>query len=356
MGKVVSKVTDAVGLTDTKGTEKRAEQAAAAQREAGRLGAQASAFRPVGMTTRFGTSAFDVTDVGGVPRVTGARYTVSPELQALQDRLMGLTGGALTRAEQAQMAAEPLGGAAGGLFSLGQQYLGESPEAVRQRFINQQQALIDPVRQREEQRLASSVFGRGRAGLNVGDVGQPELFSLAAARRAQDAQLALQAEQAAQQQIQFGSGLFGTGAQLLGSQYAIPTQALGPLQSLLGTTQSIEELGQQPFQLGLQVGTAGQPGASAGAQLLSTGLSQAATTQQAGAQAASNQLTGFMNQMLGAAIGGFGGSGGGLSGLGLGGGTYGAASGYGLGSFGYGAGYGINPMGQQARMLASQWS
>jgi len=311
MGGIVSSITDAVGLTDIKGTEERAAQSAAAQREAARMGAQASAFRPVGMTTRFGTSAFDVTDIGGVPRVTGARYTVSPELQAIQDRIMGLTGGAVTRAEQAGRAAEPLGGAAGGLFSLGQQYLGESPEAVRQRFMSQQQALIDPVRQREEQRLASSVFGRGRAGLNIGDVGQPELFSLAAARRAQDAQLALQAEQAAQQQIQFGSGLFGTGAQLLGSQYAIPTQALGPLQSYLGTIGSVEEMGQQPFQLGLQVGGASQPGATAGAQLLSSGLSQAAATQQAGAQAASNQLTGFMNQMLGAAVGSFGGWGGG---------------------------------------------
>jgi hypothetical protein len=45
--------------------------------------------------------------------------------------------------------------------------------------------------------------------------------------------------------------------------------------------------------------------------LLSSGLSQAASTQQAAAQAASNQLTGFMNQMLGAAMGSFGGFGGG---------------------------------------------
>jgi hypothetical protein len=309
MGGIVSSITDAVGLTDIEGTRERGEQAAAAQREAARMGAQVSAFRPVGITTRFGTSAFDVTDVGGVPRVTGARYTVSPELQAIQDRLMGLTGGALTTAEQAQMAAEPLGAASRGLFNLGAQYLAESPEAARQRYISQQTALLDPIRRREEDRLASSVFGRGRAGLNVGDIGQPELAALATARRAQDLQLAQQAGQAAQQQLQFGAGLFGTGAQQLAQQYGIPTQALGPLQSYLGTSQTIEELGQQPFQLGLAVGGAAQPGATAGAQLLSSGLSQAATTQQAAAQAASNQLTGFMNQMLGAAIGGFGGGG-----------------------------------------------
>ena len=310
MGSVVSSITDAIGLTDTQGTIDAANASAAAQREAARMGAQAAAFRPVGITTRFGTSQFATEDVGGVPRVTSASYTVAPEIRSIQDRLMGLTGGALTNAEEAQMMASPLGRSAVGLFNLGGQYLSESPEQARQRYISQQTALLDPIRQREEQRLASSVFGRGRAGLNIGDIGQPELFSLASARRAQDLQLAQQAEQAAQQQIGFGAGLFGTGAQQLAQMYGIPTQALGPLQSYLGTSQTIEELGQQPLQLGLAVGGAGQQGATAGAQLLSSGLSQAAATQQAAAQAASNQLTGFMNQMLGAAIGGFGGGGG----------------------------------------------
>jgi hypothetical protein len=83
----------------------------------------------------------------------------------------------------------------------------------------------------------------------------------------------------------------------------------------LGTSQTIEELGQQPLQLGLAVGGAGQKGATAGAQLLSSGLSQAATTQQAAAQAASGQLTGFMNNMLNAAIGSYGGGGGSMGSL-----------------------------------------
>lgn len=315
MGKLVSGITDAVGLTDVKGTRQRAEQAAAEQRRAAELGAQISAFRPVGMTTRFGRSAFDIEDVGGVPRVTGAQYQVSPELQAIQDALFGLTGGAVGTAQEAQMAAMPLGAAARGLFNLGAGYMAESPEIARQRIFDELQAARDPARQREEQRLASSVFGRGRAGLNVGMMGQPELFALSRAREEQRAADIVAANQLAQQQTQFGTGLFGTGAQLLGSQYAIPTQSLGPLQGLLGTVGTIEELGQQPFQLGLAVGGAAQPGATAGANLLSAGLTQAAQTQQAGAQAASNQLTGFMNQMLNAAIGGFN-AGGGFGGFG----------------------------------------
>lgn len=347
MGKVIGGITDAIGLTDIKGTEARGAAAAEAQRQAALQGAQISAFRPVGMTTRFGTSQFGMEEVGGVPRVTSASYEVSPELRAIQDALFGLTGGAVGTAQEAQMAAQPLGAAAQRLFDLGGGYLATSPEQARQQYITEQMAVLDPIRQREEQRLASSVFGRGRAGLNVGDIGQPELFALASARRSQDLQLAAQAEQAAQQRAQFGAGLFGTGAQTLGQQYAIPTQALGPVQSLLGTVGTIENLGQQPFQLGLQVGGAAQPGASAGAGLLSAGLSQAASTQQAASQAASNQLTGFMNNMLNSAIGAY---------------SMGAGDGGGIGtSIGNFFGnpltamqYGTNIGSQQTRMLAEQ--
>lgn len=343
MGGFVSSITDAIGLTDVSGTEERARQAAAAQREAARLGAEVSAFRPVGLTTRFGTSGFDISEVGGVPRVTGARYTVSPELIAIQDALMGLTGRPLEFARQAQEAGAPLGAAARGLFNLGTQFISESPEAARQRIFNELQAARLPAQQQEEQRLASTVFGRGRAGLNIGGVGQPELYSLAQAREAQRAQDIYNANQQAQQQINFGTGLFGTGAQLLGTQYGLPTQALGPLQSLLGTVGSIEELGQQPFRLGLAVGGAAQPGATAGAELLSAGLTNAARTQQLGEQAASNQLTGMMQKLAGAAMSGFGAGGGGFS-------SIGNFFGNPLTAMRYGTNIGS----QQTRMLAAQ--
>lgn len=330
MGKLVGGVTDFLGLTDIEGTQRRAEQEAAEKREAAKKAGYASSFRPIGISTRFGTSRFTETidPVTGLPRVTSAGYEIDPQLQAIQNRLFGLTEGATATAEEAQTAAMPLGAAARGLFNLAGQYLGESPETVRQRYINQQTALLDPVRQREEQRLASSAFGRGRTGLNIGDIGQPELYSLAAARRMQDLQLAQQAEQASQQQIGFGADLYGIGAQRLGQQYAIPTQSLGALQSLLGTTGTIEELGQQPFQLGMQLGGASaQAGGTAG-QLLQSGLSNAAAAQRAGGDAASAQLTGFMNQMLNAAVGSFGGGGGSMGSL-FGGGGGGSFSGIG---------------------------
>jgi hypothetical protein len=335
MGRIVGGITDAVGLTDIRGTRQRGEQAAAQQREAALRGAQISAFRPVGMTSRFGTSRFDITDVGGVPRVTGAGYTLSPELLDIQNQLFGLTPGAISAAQQAQAAAQPLGEAAQRLFGLGAGYLAESPEAARQRAFNMLQDVRRPEQMREENRLAATAFGRGRAGVNIGGAGQPELFALTRAREEQRARDVLAAEQAAQQQIQFGSGLFGTGAQTLGQQYAIPSQALGPLQSILGTIGSVEEMGQQPFRLGLAVGGAAQPGATAGAQLLSSGMSQAAATQRAAGDAASAQLTGFMNQMLGAAIGG---ATGGMGGGGFGGMQARFAQG-GLGRSGFGTGF-----------------
>jgi hypothetical protein len=341
MGKIVGNVLDV--FTGADQTRAAANQAAQQQAEAARLAAISSAFRPVGMTTRFGTSQFttETDPATGLPRVTSGGYTIAPELKALQDRLMGLTGGAATTAEEAQMAAAPVGAAAQQAFNLGSQYLGETPEAVRQRYIAQQQALLEPTRAREEQRLASSVFGRGRAGLNVGDIGQPELRALAEARRTQDLQLAAQAEQAAQQQIGFGTSLYGTGASLLGQQYAIPTQALAPLQSTLGTVQSIEQLGQDPYNLGLQLGGLVTQGSAAGGQLLGAGMSQAANTRYQGVQQANAANQAFLQAAIGAAAGGFGGGGGG------GGGFFGFNP-------GTAATYGTNPFSQQTAMLAAQ--
>jgi hypothetical protein len=364
MGGIVGKVTDAVGLTNIKGTQRAAEAAAAQQAQAARDAAYASAFRPVGMTTRFGTSRFteEIDPRTGIPRVTGASYEVSPELLAIQNRLMGLTGGALTSAEEAAAAGQPLGAAAQGLFSLGGQLLptdlsrAASPEAMAQAqrmyglagqvtptaydpraaaqsYYNEAQAMMDPARQREEQRLGASVFGRGRAGLNISGQGQPELFALSQARGEQDLALAAQARERARQELQQdiglgtqlgmqglstqqqaenlararfaedlsqGAGLFGTGASLLGQQYALPTQALGPLQTYLGTIGSVEEMGQQPFQLGMALGGQSQQAGQAAGGLLGAGLSQAAQTQFAGQQAASSQLSGLLGGLLSA--------------------------------------------------------
>ena len=109
-----------------------ASTSADAQLRAAQMAADAARFRPVGVTTRFGTSQFQFSPEG---YVSGAGYTVSPELKAYQDRLMGLAGGGLSQAEQAQAQFAPLTGAAQGLFNLGQQYLAKSPEQVAADYI-----------------------------------------------------------------------------------------------------------------------------------------------------------------------------------------------------------------------------
>jgi hypothetical protein len=263
--------------------ERAANTAAAAQERSAQLAAQASAFRPVGLTTRFGTSRFQVeTDPEtGLPRLMGAGYEASPEIRAYQDRLAALAGQGLTQAEAAQAAAAPLGGAAQSLFGLGAGYLAESPEAARQRAFNMLQDVRRPEQMREEARLASSVFGRGRAGVNIGGAGQPELFALARARDEQRARDVLAAEDLAQRQIGFGAGLFGTGSSLYGTMYQLPTQALSPFMTAFGAQQAVEQAALQPLEIGANLG--GRAVNTAGAQaLLQGGLGAAQTRLQGG--------------------------------------------------------------------------
>ena len=272
-------------------TEAAANTSAAAQRYAAQQAAEAARFRPVGITTRYGSSQFQMSPQG---YLTGAGYNVSPELKAYQDRLMGLTGGALTQAEQAQQQFAPLQTAATGLFGLGQQYLAQSPQQVAAQYIQQQQDLLAPSRERQMAQLQNQLFQQGRGGLSVGATGTrpsgaaglgattPELEAYYNAIAQQDAQLAAQAQQAGQQNVAFGTGLFGTGANMLGQYQAGQVGALNPFTTYLGAGQTIEELGQAPLKLGAALG--GQAAAYGGnvGQALLTGGMAAARTQQAG--------------------------------------------------------------------------
>jgi len=258
-----------------KSAEKAARTSANAQLEASRIAAEEQRFRPVGITSRFGSSQFGFGPEG---RLESAGYTASPEIQALQDRFSALYGTSLGQAEQAQAAGIPLGTAGQSLFGLGAQYLAQSPEAAKQQYIREQMDLLRAPRQEEEQRLAASVFGRGRAGLNVGAAGQPELAALASARRTQELQLGAEAERAAQQRIGFGAGLFGTGAGLFGTQYGLQTQALAPFQQQFGVSQLLEQAAMQPLDIGAQLGgRAATAGANVGQSLLTGGLGAAQT-------------------------------------------------------------------------------
>lgn len=251
------------GLFGGSSAQSAARTQAAAQTEAARIAAEEARFRPVGVTTRFGQSQFQYGPEG---RVSGAGYTLSPEMKAMQDRFLGLAGQGLTQAEGAQQQFAPLQGAAQGLFGLGQQYLAQSPEAAAQKYMAGQQNLLAPSRERQMAQLQNQMFQTGRGGLSVGATGErpsgaaglgaanPDLEAYYNAIAQQDAALAAQAQQAGQQQVAFGAGLFGTGGNLLTQGYQGQAAALTPYQSYLQGATGLEALGQQPLEMGSALG------------------------------------------------------------------------------------------------------
>jgi hypothetical protein len=251
------------GAMQGSSARRAAQIQADAQRDAARMAAEESRFRPVGITTRFGQSAFEYGPEG---RVTGAGYQLAPEFQAYQNRLLGLAGQGLTQAEMAPQQFAPLTGAGASLFNLGQQYLAETPEQVAAKYMASQQNLLAPSRERQYAQLQNQLFQTGRGGLSVGATGMrpgggaglgatnPELEAYYNAIAQQDAALAAQAQQAGQQQLAFGTGLFGTGAQMFDLYGRGQVGALAPYQAYLGGAQGLEALGQQPLELGSALG------------------------------------------------------------------------------------------------------
>jgi hypothetical protein len=257
-------------------TSKEAAQRAQAMIDAETAAAkQAAAFRPIGMTTRFGTSQFAVDPVTG--QLTSAGYTLSPEAKAQQDRFMALSNAGLTQAEQAQAQFAPLQTGAQNLFNLGNQYLAQSPESVAQNYLNQQMALLQPGRELELANLQNRLQQQGRGGLSVAQGGTmgattPELQALYNARAQQEAVLAANAQQAGQQQVLYGAGLLGQGTTAMGNYYAGQQAAYAPYTTAMGQVTGLEALGQQPLTTGAALG---QQAAQAGANVGRLGLSGA---------------------------------------------------------------------------------
>jgi hypothetical protein len=323
-------------------TSKEAADKARAMIDTETASAKASAaFKPVGMTTRFGTSEFKTDPVTG--QITSAGYTLSPEAKYAQDFFRTQANLGLQQVEQARDVYAPLKTGANMMFDLGQQalnqptdarlgqiatdyltqsagsralqtlgekYIAQSPEAVAQNYLNQQMALLQPGRELELANLQNKLQQQGRGGLAVAQGGAlgattPELQALYNARATQEAQLAAGAQQAGQQQVQFGAGLFGTGQQLgmqgqqfgmdtlakqqaldqqrigfgaglygqgaqtLGNYYTGLQQSYAPYNAAFGQMQALETAGQQPFQLGASLG---QTASTAGAKVGQLGL------------------------------------------------------------------------------------
>lgn len=192
--------------------------------------AQMSQFRPIGTTNRFGTSDFKFDSSGAL---TGADYSLSPQLQAYQEQLANMTGQGLKAGQ--------------GLMNLGMGYLGEDPNAVRQRYINEQTALLAPGQEQTLAGIRNNLYQTGRGGLATGATTEggfaatnPEMAAYYNSLANSQRQIAAGADTAAQNQIKFGQGLL--------------TDAYSPFTSGLNTQQGVEKLGQGAMNLGLDLG------------------------------------------------------------------------------------------------------
>jgi hypothetical protein len=303
------------GLAQGQVNKEAAQTQADALRQAGQQAAQGAQFRPVGTTTTFGTSNFQVDPNTG--QLLSAGYNLSPQMQAYQDQIMGSNRQSLTDAANLQ--------------NLGRGYIAQSPEAAAQDWYSKQQALLNPSRDVESARLANQLQQTGRTGVAVaqgGNLGManPEQQALANARSMQDLQLASQAQQQGRAQTQFGQGLL--------------TSAYDPFNAGMKTSQNIESLGQQPF---AQSTALAQQQAAAGANAGRLGYTGAQDA--ANAMLRANQVSPFADILsaLGktpAATSAIGSAAGGLLG-GLFGGNASAGQGggggnYNMGSNGYG--------------------
>jgi hypothetical protein len=224
---------------------------------------------------------------------------------AYQNRLMGLTGQGLTQAEGAQEQFAPLMRGGQGLFDLGSQYLAQSPEQVAQRYMAKRQDLLAPSRERSMAQLQNTLFQQGRGGLSVGGTGlrpgggeglratTPEMEAYYNAIAQQDAQLAAEAEQAGQENVRFGAGLLSGGGDLINQGYRGQVNALSPYQAYLQGVTGLESLGQNTFDLGINIGAKGMSPSAANAMY---GGGMAA----AGSNYAANAYNPFATALMGA--------------------------------------------------------
>lgn len=225
------------GLLSSASNRSAASQASDAQIRAAEIAAEASKFKPIGTTTRFGSSQFGYDPSGNL---TSAGYTMSPELKAQQDLLMGRTGGSLEQAGTNAAAGQ-------GLFGLGAQYAAINPQEAAAQWMRQQQAILQPGQDQTYAALQQQLQNTGRGGFSVAQGGgmqaaNPELAAYYNSLAQQQAQLAGQATEMGQKQVSYGAGLMGTGIDLQSAAY-------NPYKTEFGLSQSLESAAQAPLDI-----------------------------------------------------------------------------------------------------------
>ena len=293
----------------TAGSIYASNQAANATTDAANAAAQAAQFRPVGITTRFGKSGFQYDPTSG--QLVGAGYQVAPDVAAAREGLMGMAGTALGQAQQVQGFQPQVNTAAEGLFNLGQQYIGQSPQAVAQNYLAQQQQLLAPGREQQLAALTNQQQQQGRLGLATGgtmagyaagtpglQATNPQMAAYYNAMAQQDAQLGAQAQQAGQQQVTFGQGLMTGGLGLSGAGYNLQNTALSPYTNYAQGAINLENQGQNALTQGLGLGSSVTAASTAAANIQNAAAQQAAAIQQQRNNAVVGGLTDPVSQLI----------------------------------------------------------
>lgn len=262
------------GILGGNSAQSAANTQAQAQLEAARIAADAAKFRPVGVTTAFGSSNFTKDAEGNLAT---AGYTLSPQLAAQRDAFLAQMGGS------GQQWMQQAGAAGQGLFNLGQGYLAQSPEAAGQQWMAAQQAALAPGQEQQLAAIRNNLFNTGRSGLAVGatDAGglaasNPEMAAYYNSLQRTNLDLAAQAQQQGRAQTQFGQGLLGQGIDLVSAGF-------NPYTKQLAAAQTLEGLGQGALTLGTELGGRVTSGAAQAGNLLSQGMTSAAGTRAAAA-------------------------------------------------------------------------
>ena len=216
-----------------------AQQAAAGAREIGQEAAGAAQFRPFTVTTGFG--GVQATPEGGFTTA------LSPQQQARQEALSGITGGLLggfTGAgvpDVSGIQQQALGGVTGALTAA------QAPMADREAGLFERiRAVQRPEEERQRIALQEQLQAQGRTGLRTAQFGgSPEQFALAQAQEEAKNRAALAALQQAgaerQQDLAAAQGMFGLGQQAAGLPAVLQTAQLQNIGASLGLEATPEQ-------------------------------------------------------------------------------------------------------------------
>lgn len=340
-------------------------------------------FKPVTVTSSFGTPQYTYDSSG---RLTGVGSTAAPwlaDLQARQQGLlpqyMGLTEQALSAAPQYAQGAQSAVTGAQGMYGLSQQALPTSYDVAgkTQDYYNRMQQLVAPQREQQLATTRQGLFNTGRQGLAIGATQaggmlatNPEMAAYYNAVAQQDLNLANQAETQARAQLQEdistagrlmagGAAGYTTAGDLQNQLYRNVAASQSPFATGMAATAGLEDTTYTPVSRGFSYATPVVASEQYAGNKIFEGATGAANVAAQYAQPIANyQYQHSSYSPWGSFLQGMGGSLG-QSNLGSWGSLFGGSSGGASSPAGYGTSANIQ-MGNQAPMFsntpASGWS